>query len=93
MALFEVIGDSMQPFLYSGDVVLVDMLQSDPHMIEDGKAYAFREDNTVKVKRLSLQGGNLIATSENSDMYPPYHVDTDNFQLIGRVIWVGHEVR
>ncbi len=92
MALFEVMGDSMETFIYDGDVVLVDLAQNDPQQIVDGKAYAFREGHTVKVKRLSLQGNNLIATSEDSDRYPPYKVETENFQLIGRVIWVGHEV-
>lgn len=90
MALFEVMGDSMEPFIYDGDVVLVDMSQRE---IIDGKAYAFREDHTVKIKRLSTQGNVIIATSENSMRYPAYAVETDNFDLIGRVIWVGHEVR
>ena len=90
MALFEVIGNSMEPFIYDGDVVLVDMSQTD---IVDGKAYAFREDHTVKVKRLSKQGGVVIATSENAMHYPAYPVDVKNFQLIGKVIWVGHEVK
>lgn len=90
MALFEVIGDSMEPFIYHGDVVLVDRSQSD---IIDGKAYAFREDNTVKVKRLSRQGKIVIAASENARLYQPYPVDTDSFTLIGRVIWIGHEVK
>ena len=35
-------------------------------MIVDGKVCAFREDNTIKVKRLSVQGRALLATSENS---------------------------
>ncbi len=92
MALFEVTGESMQPFIYHGDVVLVDMSVSTPEQIVDGKAYAFREDQTVKIKRLSRQGGTIIASSENHMMYLPYHVDLEEFQIIGRVIWVGHEV-
>jgi len=93
MALFEVTGESMQPFIYHGDVVLVDMSVNDIEQIVDGKAYAFREDHTVKVKRLSRQGHNIIASSENHMMNPPYHVEKEDFQLIGRVVWVGHEVR
>jgi hypothetical protein len=94
MAMFEIMGDSMEPFLYDGDVILVDLQQNDPNLIVDGKAYGFREGNIIKVKRLSIQGRALIATSENSQKYPPYEVvDHDQFQLIGRVIWVGHEVR
>jgi len=92
MALFEVIGNSMKPFLYNGDVVLVNLSKNNITDIIDGKAYAFRENHTVKVKRLSLQGTTLIVTSENSLLYPPYIVDTGNFSMIGEVLWVGHEV-
>lgn len=92
MALFEVAGDSMLPFLHDGDVVLVDLTRNEPQNIIDGKVYAFREDHTVKVKRLSFQGSALIATSENSSLYPPYEVEKENFQLIGQVVWVGHEI-
>lgn len=93
MALFEVVGDSMEPFIYDGDVVMVDLSHADPNAVTDGKAYAFREDDTVKVKRLSRQGGKLIATSENHQKYPPYEVDVMNFNLLGKVVWVGHEVK
>ncbi len=91
-ALFSVVGPSMEPFIFDGDVVLVDLTANDPMEIIDGKAYAFREDDTVKVKRLSRQGGRLIATSENSRHYPPYEVDLSNFTLFGKVVWTGHEV-
>lgn len=92
MALFEVTGESMQPFIYDGDVVLVDTSVNNIGQIVAGKTYAFRENSTVLIKRLSVQGGAIIASSENHQMNPPYHLDTDSFNLIGRVVWVGHEV-
>jgi len=92
LALFEVVGDSMHPFISDGDVVLVDLNENDPAMIVDGKAYAIREDHTVKVKRLVRQGGSLIIRSQNRQEYPDYEA-ADDFHLIGRVIWVGHEVK
>lgn len=93
MALFEVDGESMEPFMYHGDVVLVDMSLNDIHNIGQGKAYAFREDSRVVVKRLLWQGKKLIAKSENQ-AYGEYEIDTqDDFSLIGKIIWVGHEVK
>lgn len=93
MSLFEVAGESMQPFIYHGDVVLVDRSVNTANQIVDGKVYAFRDDGTVLIKRLSRQGKMIIASSENHQMNPPYHVDLESFHLIGRVVWVGHEVR
>ncbi|WP_028581725.1 LexA family transcriptional regulator [Desulfogranum japonicum] len=92
MALFEIMGDSMEPFIYDGDVVMVDMSKNELEDIVDGKAYAFREGETVKVKRLSRQANRLIASSENYQKYPPYQLENGDFGIIGKVIWLGHEV-
>ncbi len=94
LALFEVKGDSMLPVIADGDVVLVNMAQNDIHDITDGKIYAFREDHTVKVKRLVWQNNKLWALSDNLFIpgYEKYEVDSDAFHLIGKVVWVGHEV-
>lgn len=92
MALIEVTGNSMHPFLSNGDTVLVDLSRNTLADIVDGKAYAFREGQSVKIKRLSLQGSTLIASSESAQLYPPYSIDINNFSLIGEVLWVGHEV-
>jgi len=91
-ALFEVIGESMAPFIQEGDVVLVDLAEKDPAMIVDGKSYAIREDGTIKIKRLIRQGKKLVIRSQDNANYPDYEAD-DDFTLLGRVIWVGHEVR
>ncbi len=92
MAMFTVLGESMEPFLYHGDVVLVDLQQNEPEMIVDGKAYAYRDGQTVKVRRLSTQGRDIISSSEKTSHYPPHVVDLEVFQLIGKVIWVCHNV-
>jgi plasmid maintenance system antidote protein VapI len=92
MVLIEVTGNSMHPFLSNGDTVLVDLSRNTLADIVDGKAYAFREGQSVKIKRLSLQGSTLIASSESAQLYPPYSIDISNFSLIGEVLWVGHEV-
>jgi phage repressor protein C with HTH and peptisase S24 domain len=91
-ALFEVIGESMAPFICEGDVVLVDLADKDPDMIVDGKTYAIREDGTVKIKRLVRQGKKLIIRSRDISNYPDYEAE-DDFSLLGRVIWFGHVVK
>jgi phage repressor protein C with HTH and peptisase S24 domain len=83
----------MSPFICEGDVVLVDLDQNLPEHIVDGKTFAIREDHTIKIKRLVRQGGDLIIRSQDSANFPDYVASQDDFQLIGRVLWVGHEVR
>lgn len=92
MVLFEIEGESMEPFLHHGDVVLVDRSHTDPFDIVQERTYAFREGRRVMVKRLLWQNRQLLAKSENVE-YGQYPLDLeDGFELIGKVIWVGHEV-
>jgi len=91
-AVFRVAGDSMFPIIQDGDVVLVDMSQNDPLMVRDGKIYAFSEGDFIKVKRLVRQGSELWAISDNKAVSPDCIIDMSIFSLIGRVIWIGHEV-
>lgn len=92
-ALFEVRGDSMSPLITDGDIVLVDTSKNVPGDLVEGKIYAFSEGDRVKVKRLMWRGADLWAISENKTESPDAPVDRDGFNLIGKVIWVGHEVR
>ncbi len=93
--LFTVTGDSMAPHIADGDIVLVDMSRNEPGDIADGKVYAFSEWDTVKVKRLIRQGPKIMAQSDNTLAMTPavIEVDLEQFRLIGKVIWVGHEVK
>ena len=56
------------------------------------KAYVICEEGTVKVRRLARQGGKLIIRSQDRKNFPDYEAE-ENFSIIGRVIWVGHEVK
>lgn len=95
MALFTASGDSMKPFIFHGDSVLVDRSKNDPAAIQQDKAYAFREASLVVIKRLSWERNELWATPENliPGKYEKYKIrQDDDFSLIGKIIWVGHEV-
>ena len=92
LAMFEVYDDSMAPFISGGDIVLVDLSENDIEAVIDGKAYVICEEGTVKVRRLARQGGKLIIRSQDRENFPDYEAG-DNFSVIGRVIWVGHEIK
>lgn len=86
---FKVRGDSMEPFLYENDSVLVNLAENDPTRILDGKVYALRYGNDPLVKRLYRRlDGTLILRSDNSaykdEEVPPYLAE-EHITIIGRV--------
>lgn len=91
--LLTVAGDSMEPTLSQGDVVLVD--RSTKRVTNDG-LYIVRLDGSLLVKRVqALPGGVLKVTSDNS-AYEPFTLRLEDegrdVAIIGRVVWVGKEV-
>lgn len=88
-------GDSMQPSLDDGDLVLI---RTDVESIKSGAIYAIRIDNSLLVKRLRLKAnGNVEVVSDN----PSYSTDElkaaeirqmirdggTPAKIIGRVVW------
>ena len=93
LALFEVTGDSMYPVICHGDVVLVDQSLDAPEDIISGRPYAIVEGSHTKVKNLQWQGNELWVHSGKESGEAPYRLDSSGyFRIIGRVIWVGHEI-
>jgi phage repressor protein C with HTH and peptisase S24 domain len=89
-------GDSMEPYVFEGDVVLFDGSKTEP---KDRQAYVLRRpDGGISIKRLIQQitGGWLIR-SDNADKtkYPDEPVSEDALHevpILGRVIWRGGEM-
>lgn len=86
---FRVRGNSMEPTLFNGDRILVDISQNLPERIQDGAVYAVRYGEELKVKRLQRKlRGRLVLISDNPD-YDPEEVDpatSEDFAIIGRVL-------
>lgn len=83
---FRVTGDSMEPFLYENDTVLVNLAET---QIVDGKLYAIRYGEDLRIKYLSRRiDGTLILKSVNPD-YPPEEVPPnlveEHISIVGRV--------
>ena len=91
-ALFEVEGNSMFPVISDGDIVLVDRSVRSLDQVTDRKIYAYAEDDRVKVKRLEKRGIVWWSISESGDSYE-LNFDAEIYTLIGKVIWVGHEIK
>ena len=83
---FRVSGHSMEPMLYPRDTILVNL---DETNVIDGKLYAIRYGDELRVKRLSRRlDGTLILKSVNPDymdeLIPPEMVQ-EHITIIGRV--------
>jgi len=93
MVLMDVTGDSMQPDIWEGDVVLIDQAQTD---ILAGKIYAVGIDEEVLIKYIDKVPGKYILRSANKD-YNPIEIDLRdeslNVRIIGRVVWWCREAR
>ena len=92
MVLMEVIGNSMEPEIKEGDMVLIDQSRSD---VLSGGIYAVGVEDTVMVKRVERLPGTLVLRSDNMD-YSPIHLsgdELDNVRVIGQVLWSSREYR
>lgn len=85
-----IIGNSMEPALSSGDTVGVNLGDKSP--IKDGKPYAIRDIDMIRVKLLYQRpGGGLRIRSYNVDEYPDEDLTAEQvaerITVIGRVFW------
>ncbi|WP_323141309.1 LexA family transcriptional regulator [Massilia phyllosphaerae] len=83
---FRVAGDSMEPMLYARDTILVNL---DERNVIDGKMYAIRYGDELRVKYLSRRvDGTLLLRSVNP-AYPVEEVSPElveqHISIIGRV--------
>lgn len=90
LVVLEARGDSMEPTIGGGDLVLIDQ-----HLtgLSDG-IIAFVLDDTALVKRVRSSPDGVEVISDNH-MYPPYRLEQnrlDELHVIGRVRWIGKAV-
>jgi phage repressor protein C with HTH and peptisase S24 domain len=87
MVLMTLNGNSMEPEIKDGDMVLIDQSQKD--LLPD-KIYAVGVEDLVYLKVVNTLPGKLILTSINKD-YPTVELDlrvqTDSVQILGRAVW------
>jgi len=92
LALISAKGDSMEPTIKDGDLLLVDTRPVES--LAEG-IYILRVDGLLLAKRLQcgLDGG-VIVRSDNP-IYPELRADRDQIdrlKIVGRVVWTGSKV-
>lgn len=91
MSLIKVSGDSMEPTLLSGDLVLVD--HSRISVSVPGGIYAISIDHEIMIKRIQVlfHEGKLKIISDNRQ-YEPMDIEAEKVRINGKVIWYAREV-
>ncbi len=94
MVLMRVDGDSMEPEIHHGDVVLIDQSQTTPRA---GAMFAVGVEDLVYIKMVDALPGKIILKSCN-DSYRPLEIDArgdlaDGIRIVGKAVWLGRELR
>lgn len=91
-SILRVKGDSMEPTVKDGAIVLIDEQKTKP---EKNHIYAFIEDGELRVKRLDvIEGKVLTISSDNKDYQPEVRINSDmnKLRILGRVVWTGYSL-
>lgn len=92
LAVEDVIGDSMEPTLFSGDKVLIDL--TDRNIAQPG-IFALNDGDGRVVKRLekvpTSDPPRVVLMSDNP-RHGRYEVLVEEINVAGRVVWVGRKM-
>lgn len=83
-------GDSMQPTMLDGDIVLIDTAQKDIHQQDRIWALSYGELGMIKRVR-RLPGGTYRILSDNPSVEPFDAADGEMY-VVGRVVWIGRRM-
>lgn len=84
-------GDSMEPTVRSGDILLVDL--SGTRLSADG-IYLVEKDNELFCKRLQRLFDGGVAIMSDNPKYETQHLTpagAEGLHVVGRVVWIGGE--
>lgn len=91
LSLMYVEGDSMEPTLHAGDIVLIDRSKK---AFTQGGIYAISCDGMQMIKRLQIiyPSGKIEVISDNPK-YSRWTAEPEEINIIGRVIWFCRELK
>jgi phage repressor protein C with HTH and peptisase S24 domain len=85
-AVISVIGDSMEPYLADGDLILIDQKVT---RIEDDSVYVIQSGDSLKVKRIQkmLDGTVIVKSDNNKYEAEVYRGETVEYlRVVGRLV-------
>lgn len=90
LSVLEAAGDSMEPLIHDGDLVLIDEADT---RVRDG-VFAFLLDDEARVKRFRRTMSGVTISSDNPN-YPEERLegeDMGRLNVIGRLRWFGRTI-
>jgi len=100
MVLIRVSGDSMEPTLRNGDIVMVDTSKN--YIDPQGGIYAIMVEDEIMIKRLKYvfqkkhekteEIEKKIKVISDNSLYDSFELDIEDIVINGRVIWYGREL-
>jgi phage repressor protein C with HTH and peptisase S24 domain len=86
MHVINAIGDSMEPSIYEGNKILVD---TNYRKLNKQNIFIISTTEGVFIKRIQLNGNNLILISDNQEYEDiVININDSNFQVIGKVVGI-----
>lgn len=89
-------GDSMQPTMLDGDIVVIDTAQKDVRQQDRIWALSYGDLGMIKrVRKLPGDGegsGGYDILSDNHEAVAPFRAYDGEMHIVGRVIWIGRWV-
>lgn len=92
LILISAIGDSMEPTLRAGDLLLID--RSGDGVKQDA-IYAFATNGELRVKRMQLKMDGSVVVKSDNQQYEPETLTSDQaatLHIVGRVVWSGRRM-
>lgn len=89
LALLTVRGDSMNPTLSDGDMILVDLRGA---RIEDSAVYVLEFEDALLVKRIQRKLDGSVVIKSDNQLYEPEILPkerVESLRIVGRVVWSG----
>jgi phage repressor protein C with HTH and peptisase S24 domain len=93
LALIEAAGNSMEPTIRDGELLLVD---TDAREVQSGRVYVIAVGDALLVKRIQVRLDRALLIRSDNPAYEPELVRPDTNQplrILGEVIWQGGPVR
>lgn len=91
LALISTVGDSMEPTLHPGDLLMLDCSVND---VRDNAIYALQVNGTLLIKRLQRRVDGQVIVKSDNPAYEPEMIGpeaVDSLKVVGRLVWAGRK--